>query len=113
MSGLYKRLKKNTDHRTKENNMTKTASEMMSSKKYADKTKVTKKGKKTKADNNKQLELSESITCNGCQQMFIEQDAKILCCDRCETWYCTKCAKISEAGYQFLKQGSRRHLLVL
>ena len=34
--------------------------------------------------------------------MFIEQDAKILCCDRCETWYCTKCAKISEAGYQFL-----------
>ena len=34
--------------------------------------------------------------------MFIEQDAKILCCDRSETWYCIKCAKISEAGYQFL-----------
>ena len=66
MSGLYNRLKKNTDHRTKENNMTKTASEMMSSEKNADKTKVTKKGKKTKADNNKQPELPESITCNGC-----------------------------------------------
>ena len=34
--------------------------------------------------------------------MFIEQDAKILCCDRYETWYYTKCAKISEASYQFL-----------
>ena len=45
--------------------MTKTASEMMSSEKNADKTKVTKKGKKAKADNNKQPELPESITCNG------------------------------------------------
>ena len=30
MSGLYNKLKKNTDNRTKENNMTKTVSEMMS-----------------------------------------------------------------------------------
>ena len=47
--------------------MTKTASAMMSSETNdTDKTKVTKKGKNTKADNNKQPELPESITCNGC-----------------------------------------------
>ena len=74
MSSLYNILKKNTDNRTKENNMTKTASAMMTSETNdADKTKVTKKGKKTKADNKKQPELPESITCNGCQQIFTEQ----------------------------------------
>ena len=67
MSSLYNILKRNTDNRTKENNMTKTACAMMNSETNdADKTKVTKKGKKTKADNNKQPELPESITCNGC-----------------------------------------------
>ena len=66
MSSLYNILKMNTDNRTKEN-MTKTASAMMSSEtNEADKTKVTKKGKKTKADNNKQPELPESIICNSC-----------------------------------------------
>ena len=56
-----------------------------------------KKGKTTKADNSKQLELPNSITCHGCQQIFTKQDAKILCCDRCEIWYCMKCAQISDA----------------
>ena len=54
------------DNKSKENNMTKTASAVMGSEtNEADKTKGTKKGKKTKADNNKQPELPESITCNG------------------------------------------------
>ena len=67
-----------------------------------DKGKGTKKGKKTKADNSKQLELPSSITYHGCQQIFTKQYAKILCCDRCDIWYCTKCAQISDAGYKFL-----------
>ena len=67
-----------------------------------EKGKGTKKGKKTKTDNSKQLELPNSITCHGCQQIFTKQDAKILCCDRCDIWYCTKCAQISDAGYKFL-----------
>ena len=46
MSGLYNRLKKNTDHRIKENNMTKTASEMMSSEKMLTKQRLQRKGRK-------------------------------------------------------------------
>ena len=67
-----------------------------------EKGKGTEKGKKTKTDNSKQLELPNSITCHGCQQIFTKQDAKILCCDRCDIWYCAKCAQISDAGYKFL-----------
>ena len=102
MSSLYNLLKRNTVT-TNNNNMTKTGT--INESNESDKAKSAKKGKKGKADNSltsKQPELPDSITCNGCKQVFTDKDAEILCCDRCETWYCTKCAQISDAGYNFL-----------
>ena len=61
------------------------------------KTKTGKRGKKAKVDN-----TIKSITCIACKQVFTDLDAKIVCCDRCENWYCSKCAHISDAGYNFL-----------
>ena len=28
----------------------------------------------------------DSVTCNICKTLFIDEDSKILCCDRCELW---------------------------
>ena len=84
MSSLYNLLKKNTV--TKNNNMTKTGT--INESNESDKAKSAKKGKEGKADNSstsKQPELPDSITCNGCKQVFTDKDAKILCCDCCET----------------------------
>ena len=46
--------------------------------------------------------LCNSITCNGYWQIPTKHDAKILCHNRCEIWYCTKCGQISDTGYTFL-----------
>ena len=59
-----------------------------------------KKGKKNKESNtNKSL---DSITCNICKTIFTDEESKILCCDRCELWFCTSCANVTNAGYKFL-----------
>ena len=56
-----------------------------------------KKGKKNKETNtNKSL---DSITC---KTIFTDEESKILCCDRCELWFCTSCANVTNAGYKFL-----------
>ena len=103
MSSLYNLLKRNIVTANNNNNRTKTGTINESNESY--KAKSAKKGKKGKADNSSTSELPElpdSITCNGCKQVFTDKGAKILCCDHCETWYCTKCAQISDAGYNFL-----------
>ena len=56
----------------------------------------------TGATGNKQVDQPDSITCHTCSQVFTDENAKIICCDRCEFWYCIKCANIPEAGYAFL-----------
>ena len=59
-----------------------------------------KKGKKNKESNtNKSL---DSITCNICKTIFTDEESKILFCDRCELWFCTSCANVTNAGYTFL-----------
>ena len=37
-----------------------------------------------------------------CNQVFTDENVKILCCDWCEYWYCVKCNNIPEVGYAFL-----------
>ena len=34
--------------------------------------------------------------------IFTDEESKILCCDRCELWFCTSCANVTNAGYKFL-----------
>ena len=58
-----------------------------------------KKGKKNQESNtNKSL---DSITCNICKTIFTDEESKILCCDRCELWFCTSCVNVTNAGYMF------------
>ena len=65
-----------------------------------------KKGEKAKADSNpltsKWAEVPDSITCHWCKQVFIDEDFKIMSCDRCALWFCIKCVHISQARYNFL-----------
>ena len=95
MSSLYNILRRSSDSKTKEQ-MAKTGTTSTGEAPEGDKTKTGRKGKK-KADS-----TSKSITCIACKQVFTEMDAKIVCCDRCENWYCNKCAHISDEGYRFL-----------
>ena len=114
MSNLY-----NLENKTKDNTMAKTGNMAVQNESSdSEKTKGGKKGKKAKDDSNpltsKQAEVSDSITCHGCKELFIDEDSKILSCDRYELWFCIKCAIISEASSNFLaSKKSRRHCMVL
>ena len=46
------------------------------------------KGKKGKKDNNI-IKGLDSITCNICKTVFTGEESKVICCDRCELWFCT------------------------
>ena len=66
-------------------------------------TEVRKKGKKVQSDNKvNEQEAPDALICNRCKGIFINVNAKIICCDRCQKWYCTKCVNISDAFYSFL-----------
>ena len=71
-----------------------------------------KKGKKNKESNtNKSL---DSITSNICKTIFTDVESKILCCDKCELWFCTSCANVTNVGYKiFIKQRGRGCSMVL
>ena len=66
-------------------------------------TEVRKKGKKVQFDNTaNEQEAPDTLTCNGCKEIFSDVNAKMICCDRCQKWYCTKCMNITDAFYSFL-----------
>ena len=35
-------------------------------------------------------------------KVLTDENTKVICCDKCEYWYCIKCANTPEAGYVFL-----------
>ena len=66
-------------------------------------TEVRKKGKKVQSDNTvNEQEAPDTLICNRCKGIFTNVNAKIICCDRCQKRYCTKCVNISDAFYSFL-----------
>ena len=36
----------------------------------------------------KQTDNLDLLTCDTCKQAFVDEDIKVLSCDRCEIWYC-------------------------
>ena len=42
--------------------------------------------KKKEINTNKELDF---ITCSTCKVVFIDLEGKTICCDRCESWFCT------------------------
>ena len=66
-------------------------------------TEVRKKGRKVQFDNiaNEQ-KAPDALICNGCKEKFTHVNAKMICCDRCQKWYCTRCTNITDAFYSFL-----------
>ena len=66
-------------------------------------TEVRKKGKKVQSDNTvNEQEAPDVLICNRCKGIFTNVNAKMICCDRCQKWYCIKCVNISDAFYSFL-----------
>ena len=55
-------------------------------------TEVRKKGKKVQSDNTvNEQEAPDALICNKCKGIFTNVNAKLICCNRCQKWYCTKC----------------------
>ena len=66
-------------------------------------TEVRKKGKKVQSDNTvKEQEAPDALICNRCKGIFTNVNAKMICYDRCQKWYCTKCVNITDAFYSLL-----------
>ena len=66
-------------------------------------TEVRKKGKKVQFDSTvNEQEAPDTLICNRCKGMFTNVNAKMICCDRCQKWYCTKCVNITDAFYSIL-----------
>ena len=64
---------------------------------------VRKKGKKVQSDNTvNEQEAPDTLICNRCKGIFTNVNAKMICCNRCQKWYCTKCVNITDAFYSFL-----------
>lgn len=102
MSNLYNLIRGNSVNKNsdKTGNMAKAGNNSGRNDEAEEKIKGGKKGKKSKESSaNKEL---DSITCNTCKKVFTEEDSKILCCDRCELWFCITCANVTEACYKFL-----------
>ena len=66
-------------------------------------TEVRKKGKKVQSDNTaNDQEAPDALICNRCKGIFTDVNAKMICCHRCQKWYCIKCVNIADAFYSFL-----------
>ena len=66
-------------------------------------TEVRKKRKKVQSDNTvNEQEDPDTLICNRCKGIFTNVNAKMICCNRCQKWYCTKCVNITDAFYSFL-----------
>ena len=66
-------------------------------------TEVRKKGKKVQFYNTaNEQEAPDALICNGCKEIFTDVNAKMIWCDRCQKWYCTKFMNITDAFYSFL-----------
>ena len=64
---------------------------------------VRKKGKKIQSKNTvNEQEAPDALICNRCKGIFTNVNAKMICCDRCQKWYCTKCVNITDVFYSFL-----------
>ena len=63
----------------------------------------------TAGSSGKQAEVPESLTCHSWKQVFVDDDSQLLCCDRCEMWFCIKCANISGLGHKFLSSPKGAH----
>ena len=42
------------------------------------------------------------IVCSTCKTVFTDQESKIICCDRCELWFCISCANVTDVCCKFL-----------
>ena len=42
------------------------------------------------------------FTCHACKKVFTDMDSKILCCNRCNKWFCISCVNVTDACYKFL-----------
>ena len=66
-------------------------------------TEVRKKGKKVQSDNTvNEQEAPDTLICNRCKGIFTSVNAKMICYNRCQKWYCIKCVNITDAFYSFL-----------
>ena len=66
-------------------------------------TEVRKKGKKVQSDNTaNEQEAPDAQICNGCKEIFTHVNPKMICCNRCQKWFCTRCMDITDAFYSFV-----------
>lgn len=63
------------------------------------------KKKKSKKEGKK-----SSLTCKLCQQVFTNEDDRLVECEKCENWECQACAELTNVEYDALQiAGSRIH----
>ena len=66
-------------------------------------TEVRKKGKKVQSDNTgNEQETPNALIRNRCKGISTNLIATMVCCDRCQKCYCTKCVNITDAFHSFL-----------
>ena len=70
-----------------------------------------KKGKKVQSDNTaNEQEAPESLICNGCKGIFTDVNVKMICCNRHQKWYCTKCMNITDV-FSFLARKEAKDIV--
>lgn len=54
-------------------------------------------------------QATDSLTCHICLNIFTQENAMLIYCERCEAWFCAKCLKMSKTTYQVLTQKKNAH----
>ena len=75
-------------------------------------TEVRKKGKKVHSDNTaNDQEAPDALICNRCKGIFTDVNAKMICCHRCQKWYCIKCVNIADAFCKACKEPAKKTII--
>lgn len=57
-------------------------------------------------DSFEEIAENDSLTCKGCDKIFVDDSDRLIGCDRCLKWYCQLCAGISDSLYNAINEDS-------
>ena len=57
----------------------------------------------------KSVSKDDKLTCYMCTKVFVDADDKLLECERCDQWFCTKCVDMTDAVYEIMTDRRDMH----
>ncbi len=53
--------------------------------------------------------MDNELTCSKCEAVFVDNDDKLLECERCDKWFCIECAGMEPSVYSIMVANKNLH----